>query len=294
MFCLNYSQTSLLSAFPSSSRVWQNSLARLYRRHKNSLSLLCSEMSDEVFFRNQWMQVGNSTPGHYLLLQKPERGIDPKQSLLLRKVNLLPAVPELVAAKGNKSWQLRVNNRIKMQVGETNILKTSLVILSGELLSAAWLKLDSKLTCSKNRCRKPIFVQLGFRGWCKSSSWWNCFHRNQSWQMNSLLYYASFCSVFVWNLLLSKAHRSSFSVEVCLPLQKSPCPSHQGNLHAHGLCRTVHLAPPCLPVTTSGQTGSGRGCCISPCPTVSGTSTPAWWVGQEPFLAEARSGCPGF
>ena len=29
-------------------------------------------MSDEVFFRNQWMQVGNSTPGHYLLLQKPE------------------------------------------------------------------------------------------------------------------------------------------------------------------------------------------------------------------------------
>lgn len=197
MFCLNYSQTSLLSAFPSSSRVWQNSLARLYRRHKNSLSLLCSEMSDEVFFRNQWMQVGNSTPGHYLLLQKPERGIDPKQSLLLRKVNLLPAVPELVAAKGNKSWQLRVNNRIKMQVGETNILKTSLVILSGELLSAAWLKLDSKLTCSKNRCRKPIFVQLGFRGWCKSSSWWNCFHRNQSWQMSSLLYYASFCSVFM-------------------------------------------------------------------------------------------------
>lgn len=167
MFCLTCSQTSLLSAFPSSSRVWQNSLARLYRRHKNSLSLLCSEMSDEVFFRNQWMQVGNSTPGHYLLLQKPERGIDPKQSLLLRKVNLLPAVPELVAAKGNKSWQLRVNNRIKMQVGETNILKTSLVILSGELLSAAWLKLDSKLTCSKNRCRKPIFVQLGFRGWCE-------------------------------------------------------------------------------------------------------------------------------
>lgn len=110
------------------------------------------------------MQVGNSTPGHCLLHQKPERGIGPKQSLSPWKVNLLPALPELIAAEGNKSWQLRVNNCIKMQAGETNILKASPVILSGELLSTAWLKLDSKLICFKNHCRKLILARFGFIG----------------------------------------------------------------------------------------------------------------------------------
>lgn len=85
------------------------------------------------------------------------------------------------------------------------------------------------------------------------------------------------CPFVVWLCVeLYKAHRSSFTVEVCLPLQKSPCPSQQGNLQSSSLMQgRVCLTPPCLPMTTSGQTGSSWGCCVSPHPTVSGTSTPA-------------------
>lgn len=89
----------------------------------------------------------------YHQCQKPGRGIGSKLLQSLCKLNPLPAFPEHTAAEGNKSQQLRVNNRIKMQVGETDILKTSPVI-PVELLSAAWLKQDSKLTCLKNHSRK--------------------------------------------------------------------------------------------------------------------------------------------
>lgn len=110
----------------------------------------CGMMS---FQQGEQTQGGNSRHSHSLLCQKLGKAEVPNGSVPLWKLNLVSAFAGRIAAEEYKYWQLKVNNLIKMQVEETTTKKKTwkphlwMSQESCSLYSAAWLKLDSNLTC---------------------------------------------------------------------------------------------------------------------------------------------------